>query len=47
VITLVTVVGTSTDGIKTGEVGNVTDFGMVIVLKMVEATGDPVGIETT
>jgi Rieske Fe-S protein len=47
VITLVTVDGTSTEGIKTGEVGTETDVGMVIVFKMVEATGEPVGIETT
>jgi hypothetical protein len=36
VITLVTVDGTSTEGIRTGEAGNVTEVGMVIVFKIVD-----------
>jgi phosphoenolpyruvate synthase/pyruvate phosphate dikinase len=47
VITLVTVDGTSTEGIRTGELETGTEVGMVIVFKIVDETGDPVGIETT
>jgi hypothetical protein len=36
VITVVTVDGTSTDGIRTGDCGMVTAVGMVMVFKMVE-----------
>jgi hypothetical protein len=47
IVITVTVDGTSTAGMRTGDDGKVTAVGMVIVCKTVDGIGDPVGIVTT